>query len=114
MIKSDPSAAAEDAPFDLVGDVRNHLHGRAEVIAAPFFLDDGVVDLAGGAVVAPAHRRLHEALVMPEVEIALGAVVGDEDLAMLRRTHRAGIHIDVGIHLQQRDLEPARLQQRAQ
>ena len=104
----------EDAPLDLVGDMRNHLHRRAEVIAAPFLLDDGVVDLAGGAVVALAHRRLHEALVMAEVEIGLRAVVGDEHFAMLRRTHRAGIHIDVGIHLEHRDLEPARLEQRAE
>ena len=99
----------EDAAFDLVGDMRNHLHRRAEVVAAAFLLDDGVVDLAGGAVVALAHRGLHEALVMAEVEIGLGAVVGHENFAVLGGTHRAGIHIDVGIHFQHRDLESARL-----
>ncbi len=103
---------ARDPPFDLVGDMRNHLHRRAQVIAAPLLLNDRVVDLAGGAVVAPAHRSLHETLVMAEVEIALGAVVGYEHFAMLGRTHRAGIHIDVGIHFEQRDLEPACFQQR--
>src|SRR2546430_4381171 len=30
---------------DLVGDVRNHLHGRAEIIAAPLPLDHFVIDL---------------------------------------------------------------------
>ena len=36
--------------FDFVGDVRNHLHGLAEVIAAALFGDDGFVDAAGGPV----------------------------------------------------------------
>ena len=78
-----------DALFDLVGDMRNHLHGRAEVIAAALLLNHGVVDLAGGAVVAPAHPGLHEALVMAQIEIGLGAVVGHENLAVLQRAHRA-------------------------
>ena len=31
--------AAQDAALDLVGDVRNHLHGRAEVLAAALLAD---------------------------------------------------------------------------
>ena len=46
--------AVEDARLDLVGDVRNHLHGAAQVLAAPLLLDDGLVDLAAGGVVQPA------------------------------------------------------------
>ena len=38
------------ARFDLVGDVRNDLHGTAEVVAAALFGDDGRVDLAGRRV----------------------------------------------------------------
>ena len=37
-----------------------------------------------------------EALVVAEVEVGLGAVVGDEDLAVLERAHRARIDVDVG------------------
>ena len=33
--------ALEDALLDLVGDVRDHLHGAAEVLAAPLLLDHG-------------------------------------------------------------------------
>ena len=50
---------------------------------------------------------------MAEIEIGLGAVVGDEDLAVLERAHRAGIDVDVRVHLEQRHLEAARLEQRA-
>src|SRR5258708_12129884 len=41
-------AAAVDAFLDFVGDVRDHLHGLAEVVAAPLLLDDGLVNLARG------------------------------------------------------------------
>src|SRR5260370_37217223 len=75
--------------LDLVGDMRDHLHGHAEIIAAPLLLDHRVVDLAGGAVVPPAHRGADKALIMAEIEVGLRAVVGYEDLAMLQRRHRA-------------------------
>src|ERR1700722_8207236 len=73
----------QDAALDLVGYMRNHLHGRAEISAVAFLLDNGVVDLAGRAIVETAHRRLHETLIVPEIKIGFGAVVGDKNLAML-------------------------------
>jgi hypothetical protein len=36
---------------------------------------------------------------MPEVEIGLSAVVGDEDLTVLERVHGARIDVDVGVEL---------------
>ena len=43
-----------DRGLDLVGDVRNDLHRRAEVLAAPLLGDDVEVDAAGRDVVEPA------------------------------------------------------------
>ena len=40
-----------DRVLDLVGDVRNDLHGAAEVVAAALLLNDRQVDLAGRPVV---------------------------------------------------------------
>ena len=37
-----------NARLDFVGDVRNHLHGFAEVIAAALFQDDAFINLAAG------------------------------------------------------------------
>jgi hypothetical protein len=51
------SAARLGWRLDLVGDVRDHLHGLAEVVAAALLGDDGVVDLAGGEVVAASAAR---------------------------------------------------------
>ena len=39
---------AADAPLDLVRDVRDHLHGRAEELALALLAQDGLPDRAGG------------------------------------------------------------------
>ena len=44
---------------------------------------------------------------MPDVEVGLGAVVGDEDLAVLERVHRPGVDVEVGVELLHRDPQPA-------
>jgi hypothetical protein len=49
-----------------------------------------------------------------DVEVGLGAVVGDEDLAVLERVHRAGIDVEVGVELLHRDPQTAGLQQVAE
>ena len=82
-------ADGADAVLDLVGDVRNHLDRAAEVVAAALLLDDRQVDLAGRPVVVAGRRLVGEALVVAEIEVGLGAVVGDVDLAVLVRAHRA-------------------------
>ncbi len=104
---------AADAVLDLVRDVRDDLDGLAEVVAAPFLLDHGQVDLPGRDAVRLARDRRGEALVVAEVEVRLGAVVRDVDLAVLKRRHRAGIHVEVRVELLQRDLESPRLEERA-
>ena len=54
-----------------------------------------------------------EPFVMPEVEIGFGAVVGDKDFAVLERRHRAGIDVEVRVELDQRHVQPAGFEQRA-
>ena len=105
---------AQDAALDLVGDVRDHLDGRAEVLALALAADDGVVDAAGGRVRGARRVLVDEALVVAEVEVGLGAVLGHEDLAVLVRRHRARVDVHVRIELLHADLEAARLEQRAQ
>src|SRR6202050_4080955 len=54
-----------------------------------------------------------ESLVVAQIEVGFRTVVGDVHLAVLVRTHRAGIDIQVGIALLQGNPEPATLQQAA-
>ena len=104
---------AADAPLDLVGDVRDHLHGLAEVVAAALGGEHRLVDRAGRGVRVPRQVLVDEALVVAEVEVGLAAVVGDEHLAVLERVHRARVDVDVRVELLHRDPQAPRLQQPA-
>ena len=92
----------------------NDLDGGAEIVAAPLLGEDFLVNAAGGDVVGAGGRASGKALVMAEVEVGLGAVVGDKDLAVLVGRHRPRIDIEVWIELAQPDFVAARLQQRAE
>jgi hypothetical protein len=65
-------------------------------------------------VVCLDRRASREALVMAEVEIGLGTVVGHEDLAVLIGAHRPGIDVEIGVELAQPYRVAARLQECAQ
>ncbi len=93
------SGDAAGGCLDFVGDVRNHLHGFAEVIAAALARNDLFVDAAAGEIVGLAERRVGEAFVVAQVEIGLRAVVGDEDFAVLEGAHGAGVDVEIRIEL---------------
>ena len=105
--------AAADARLDLVGDVRDHLDGLAEVVAAPLLGDHRLVDLPRRVVAVLGQRGVGEPLVVAEVEVGLGAVVGDVDLAVLVRRHGPGVDVDVRVELLVGDLEPVGLEQQS-
>jgi len=50
---------------------------------------------------------VREALVVPEVEVSFSAVFGDENFAVLKRTHGAGIDVEIRIALLKGDFETA-------
>ena len=108
------TGAESNAVLDLIRDVRNDLHGRAQVVAAALLGDDALVNAAGGEITVASGGGADEALVMPKIEVGLGAIRGDEDFAVLKRTHGPGIHVDVRIQLHHAHLEAARLQDRTQ
>ena len=99
----DAVVALQDEVLDGVGDVRNHLHRRAEEIAAPLLGDQLLIDASGGDVILLVGAAAGEALVMAKVEVGLGFVIGDEHLAMLGLAHRARIDVQIGIKLAQAD-----------
>ena len=75
--------------LDFIGDMGDDLDGFAQVVAPPFLVDDGKVNLAGGQVVASSHAGGGEPFIVAQIQIGLRAVVGDEDLAVLEGVHGA-------------------------
>ncbi len=100
--------------LDLVGDVRHDLNRPAEVSPRPLPVDYRLVDLARRDVRSSAEIAVDETFVVPEIEIGLGAVVGDEHLAVLKGAHRARIDVEIGIEFLENDLEPALFEKKPQ
>ena len=103
-----------DGVLDLIGDMRDDLDGAAKVSAGAFAGDDIAVDPSGGVVAGTGTANSGDALVMPQIEIGLGAVVSHKDLAVLVRTHGAGIDIEIRVQLLHGDAVAALLQQECQ
>ena len=101
--------AAHDVFLDFVGDVRNHLNGLAQVLAAAFLFKNALVNLAGREVVEAAHLRGDEALVVAQIEVGFRTVFRHENFAVLERAHRTRVDVDVRIKFDHRHLEPAGL-----
>jgi len=94
--------------------VRDDLHGAAEVVAAALLADHALVDLAGGGVVPAPHPGGLEALVMAEIQVGFGAILGHEHLPVLERAHGARIHVDVRVQLDVGDFDAARFEDRGE
>jgi hypothetical protein len=77
--------------------VRDDLDCLAEVVAATLGGEHRLIDRTGGGIRTSGETFVDEALVVTEVEVGLASIVGDEDLAMLIRIHRAGIDVDVRV-----------------
>jgi hypothetical protein len=103
-----------DSVLDLVRHVGDHLHGLAEIIAAPFLCDHTLIDLAAGEVVVPGEHAIGKALVMAEVEVGLCAVIEHVNFAVLKRVHRSWIDVEIGIKLLEHNAQPAQLEQCAE
>ena len=101
------------ALLDFVGNVRNYLHRRTEVVAATFLCDHALVDSTGGEVAVAPGGRAHESFVVTEVEVRFRAVLGDEYFTVLKRAHGAGIDVDVRIQLNHADRQPTGFEYRA-
>jgi hypothetical protein len=105
---------SSDTTLDLIGDVRDDLHGLSEVVPATFGGDDRGVDRAGRRVRVSTERLIDEPLVVPEIQISLATVIGDEDLAVLEGIHRPRIHVEIRVELLHRDAESTTLEQSAE
>mmetsp|Transcript_22559 Transcript_22559/g.36729 ORF Transcript_22559/g.36729 Transcript_22559/m.36729 type:complete len:210 (-) Transcript_22559:785-1414(-) len=99
--------------FDFVRDVRHHLNGFAKVVATAFFFQNVGVDPARADGIGHAGGYAGEAFVVAEIEIGFCTIVGDKHLAVFKRRHGAGIHVQVRVQFAQTHGVAPCLQQRS-
>ena len=94
--------------------MRDDLHGFAQIFACALLIQHVPVHLAGGQVGELIQVLVDETLIVAEVEVSFRAVVGDINLAVLERAHRAGVHVDIRVQLLRSNLEAAAFEQAAE
>ncbi len=76
-----------------VGDVRDVLHCLASVFASTLVGNDFIDNAASHHTAGLGEFLIEETLVVPEVEVGLGAVFGDEAFAVLAWVERTSIDV---------------------
>jgi hypothetical protein len=99
--------------FDFVGDVGDDLHRLSQVISTALFRNNLFVDAPRGPIVIAGKFGVGEAFVVAEIEIGFGAIVGDENFAVLKGRHGARIDVEIRIELHQVNFEAMAFQQAA-
>ena len=104
-------AQIEHIALDFIRDVRNHLNRFAQIVATTFLFDHALVDASGRKVVIASGFDAGEAFVVAEIEVGFLTVVRYVAFSVLIGIERAGVDVDVGIKLLNRDVVAASLQQ---
>ena len=81
----------------LIGDVWDHLNGAAEIVTPSFLVENGPVNLSCGNIGVDGKIFVNKSLVVTQVKVCFGAVVGNEDLAVLIGGHCSGVNVYIGV-----------------
>ena len=85
------------AIYELLRNVRNHLYGPAQVVAPPFFGDNGVINFTGCKIVIAAQFGARKTFVVTKVQIGFRTVIRYNNLTMLKRVHGSRVDVYVGV-----------------
>ena len=85
--------------FNLVDQVGHDLDGAPQEVPPPFLGNDGAVNLPRGYIGIGGELGVDKAFVVAQIEVGLGAVLGDEYLAVLVGGHRARIDVEIRVQL---------------
>ena len=90
-------AEKKHASFDFIGNMRDDLYCLAKIGSLPLLVDDGMVDLSCRYIVGLGCMHTEESLIMAEVKVSLGPVIGNIALSMFVRVECTRVDIDVRV-----------------
>src|SRR5215813_12095945 len=103
-----------DAILDLISNMGNDLNSATQIFSPAFFSNYRSIDLTSCHIISLMSRLIGKALIMSQIEIGLGTIISDKDLAMLIGGHCTRININVGIELHERDGNPTVFEETSQ
>ena len=93
--------------------MRDNLDRFPQILAVSLLVQDIPVNLSGRQVGILVQVLVNEALIMSKVKVCFRAILRHIHLAVLVRTHRPRIYINIRIQLLGGDLEASRLEKSA-
>ena len=103
-----------NVPLDLIGDVGDDLDRGSQIVPGPLPVEHVPVDLPRGDGGVDGEVFVDKALIVAQVQVGLGPIVGDEDLPVLVGAHGARVHVQVRVQLLDLYPQAPLLQQAAQ
>ena len=88
-----------NATLDFVRNMRDYLHGFAQIVPAPFLANNRLINTSRGYIIAPRRLHIEETFVMTQVQIRFASVIRYVAFAVFIRIKRSRIDIDIGIEL---------------
>ena len=99
--------------FDLIRNMRDDLHGAAEVFSSALLVQNIPVDFTGRQVGIFVQILVNKTLIMPEIQIRFRTVFRDIYFSVLIGAHGARVNIDIRIELLGCNLQPPGFQKPA-
>ena len=99
-----------DVALYLVGDVRNHLYGLAQVITPSLLFYHVLIDTPRGDVVGLGGLYSCKPLIVSQVQVGLQSVHSHIAFPMLVGVQRSRVNVDIWVKLLYRDVVPSGLQ----
>ena len=103
-------AKQEHPALDFIRDMGHNLDGLSKVCALAFMRNDGIVNAPGSDVVGLGGGNAQETLVMTQVKVGFGPVVGYVAFPVFVWIESSRIYIDVRVKFLDCDSKPAGLQ----
>ena len=79
--------------------MRDDLHRAAEIAPLPLPVQHRPKDLAGGNAGIAVQGFIHKPLIVAQIQVGFGAILGHKDLTVLKGAHGAGINIEIRVEL---------------
>ena len=92
----------------------NDLYSGTKIFAPALLVQHVPVNLSGGQIGILVQILIDEPLIVTQIQIRFGAILGHIDLTVLVGAHGSGVHVDIGVQLLGCHLQPPGLQQATQ
>ena len=85
--------------------MRDDLNSPTQIIPFSLLANYGFINLSCCEIIVLAHYRPNKAFIVTKIQVGFRTIIRYKHLTMLEWTHGSGVNIDVGIKLEQGNVQ---------